>query len=105
MKIAHKLSLISSLLTLTAVPAFANPTISSPGNGASVSSPFTLSADASTCSSQPISSMGYSLDNSSDTTIIHSSSIDAQVSASSGSHTVTSSRGATRARFASRMSP
>jgi hypothetical protein len=88
MKIAHQLSLISSLLALTAVPAFANPTISSPGNGASVTSPFTLSADASTCSSQSVSSMGYSLDSSSDTTIVHSTSIDAQVSASSGSHVV-----------------
>ncbi|HEX3663158.1 MAG TPA: hypothetical protein VHU89_17105 [Acidobacteriaceae bacterium] len=88
MKIAHKLSLFTSLLALSAVPAFANPTISSPGNGADVSSPFTLSADASTCSSQTVSSMGYSLDSSSDTTIVHSTSIDAKVSASSGSHTV-----------------
>ncbi|HEY1809967.1 MAG TPA: hypothetical protein VGG42_15495 [Acidobacteriaceae bacterium] len=88
MKIAHKLSLFSSLLALTAVPAFANPTISSPGNGSDVSSPFTLSADASTCSSQPVSAMGYSLDNSSDTTIIHSTSIDVKVSSGSGSHVV-----------------
>jgi hypothetical protein len=86
LKIAHKLSVISSLLALTAVPAFANPTISSPGNGADVSSPFTLSADASTCSSQPISAMGYSFDNSSDTTISSGTSIDKQVSSSSGTH-------------------
>ena len=88
MKIAHPLFLSCSLLAFSAMPAFANPTISSPGNGADVSSPFTLSADASTCSSQPVSAMGYSLDNSSDTTIIHSTSISAQVSASSGSHVV-----------------
>ncbi|MFZ0632171.1 MAG: hypothetical protein WA399_17050 [Acidobacteriaceae bacterium] len=88
MKLAHQLSIVTSLLALTAVPAFANPTISSPGNGATVSSPFTLSADASTCSSQPVSSMGYSFDSSSDTTIISGTSIDTQVSSSSGSHTL-----------------
>lgn len=88
MKTAHKLSLFTSLLALTAVPAFANPTISSPGNGADVSSPFTLSADASTCSSQPVSSMGYSFDSSSDTTIVSGTSIDTKVSSSSGAHTV-----------------
>jgi hypothetical protein len=88
LKIAHKLSIFTSLLALTAVPAFANPTINSPGNGATVSSPFTLSADASTCSSQPVSSMGYSFDSSSDTTIISGTSIDTKVSSSSGSHTL-----------------
>ena len=88
MNIAHKLSLVTSLLALTAVPAFANPTISSPGSGADVSSPFTLSADSSSCSSQTVTAMGYSLDSSSDTTIVNSTSIDAKVSASSGSHTV-----------------
>jgi hypothetical protein len=89
LKIAHKLSLFTSLLALSALPAFANPTISSPGNGTDVTSPFTLTADASSCSSQPISSMGYSLDNSSDNTILHgATSIDAQVSASSGTHVV-----------------
>lgn len=88
MKIAQKFAFAGSLLALTAVPAFANPTITSPGNGADVSSPFKLSADASTCSSQTVTTMGYSLDSSSDTTMIHSSSIDAQVSSSTGSHTV-----------------
>ena len=88
MKIAHQLSLFPALLALTAAPAFANPTISSPGNGATVSSPFTLSADASTCSSQPVSSMGYSFDSSSDTTIISGTSIDTKVSSSAGTHTL-----------------
>jgi len=88
LKIAHKLSLFTSLLALTAAPAFANPTINSPGNGADVSSPFTLTADSSSCSSQPVTAMGYSLDSSSDTTIVHSTSVSANVSASSGSHTV-----------------
>ena len=63
-------------------------TVSSPGNGASVSSPFSLSATAPTCSSQPVTAMGYSLDNSSDTTIIDGTSMNTQVTASSGAHTL-----------------
>lgn len=79
--------LIAILLLFTA-PTFASVDISSPSNGETVSSPFSLSAYASSCSSQSISSMGYSLD-SSDTTILHgSTSIDTKVSASVGSHTL-----------------
>ncbi len=73
---------------LAAPPAFATVTVASPGNGADVSSPFTLSADASTCSSQAVASMGYSFDNSTDTTIVNSTSINAQVSSATGSHTL-----------------
>lgn len=73
---------------LAASPAFATVTVGSPGNGADVSSPFTLSANASTCSSQPVASMGYSFDNSTDTTIVNSTSINAQVSSGTGSHTL-----------------
>jgi hypothetical protein len=77
------------LFALTAVtPTFATVTVGSPGNGASVSSPFTLSANASTCSSQTVSAMGYSFDNSTDTTIVNSTSIYAQVSSGSGTHTL-----------------
>jgi hypothetical protein len=71
-----------------AAPAFATVTVGSPGNGAGVSSPFTLSASASTCSSQAVSAMGYSFDNSTDTTIVNSTSINAQVSSATGSHTL-----------------
>ncbi len=84
-----KFSLLSVLLLmLTAAPAFAGVSVSSPANGADVSSPFNLSATASACSSQPISAMGYSLDNSSDTTIVNSSSINTSVAAPAGAHTL-----------------
>ncbi|MGA8159429.1 MAG: hypothetical protein WBD32_03410 [Acidobacteriaceae bacterium] len=63
-------------------------TISSPENGSSVSSPFSLVAKASTCSGQAISSLGYSLDDSSDTTLINGTSVDTQVSAAAGAHTL-----------------
>jgi hypothetical protein len=76
------------LCALTAAPVFASVTVGSPGNGAAVSSPFTLSADASTCSSQPVAAMGYSLDNSTDTTIVNGTSVDRQVSSASGAHTL-----------------
>ncbi len=77
--------LIFPALTL---PALAAVSVSSPGNGAYVSSPFTLSADSTTCSSQPVASMGYSLDNSPDTTIVSGTSLQTQISAGTGWHTL-----------------
>jgi len=76
------------LLPALSLPAFAGVTVSSPGNGAYVSSPFTLSADSTTCSGQSVGAMGYSLDNSPDTTIVNGTSVDAQVSAGTGAHTL-----------------
>lgn len=70
------------------VPALAGVTVSSPGSGDTVGSPFSLSASASPCSNQPISAMGYSLDNSTSTTIVHSTYVSAKVSTSTGSHTL-----------------
>lgn len=69
-----------------AVPCFAGVTVNSPANGADVSTSFTLSADAATCSSQNVSAMGYSLDNSADTTIIKNTSVNATVSSGTGAH-------------------
>ena len=83
-----KLSLASSLVLILVSPAFAGVTISSPGNGAEVSSPFQLYADASTCSSQPVNAMGFSLDSSTDTTVVDNNSVNARVSASIGKHTL-----------------
>ncbi|HEY1903840.1 MAG TPA: hypothetical protein VGG56_15515 [Terracidiphilus sp.] len=88
MKINLKLSLASALLMLVTIPARASVTVSNPANGAEISSPFTLSASAGNCSSQTISAMGYSLDSSTDTTIVDNSSVNAQVPASAGAHTL-----------------
>ena len=63
-------------------------TVSTPAKGATVSSPFTLSANASSCSSQAVGTMGYSLDTSSNTTVIDSEKVNVQVSAASGTHTL-----------------
>ena len=88
MNIRSQFFLASIGFASISVSAFATVTVSSPGNGAEVSSPFTLTASAANCSSQAISAMGYSLDASSDTTIVDSGSLNAQVPASSGSHTL-----------------
>jgi len=65
---------------------FANVTVTSPSSGATVVTPFSLVATATPCSSQPIASIGYSLDNSSNTTVVNGASINAQVTAPLGGH-------------------
>ena len=70
------------------LPAFAGVAVSSPGNGATVSAPFTVSATASQCSSQNIASMAYSVDSGSDQNIVYTGSLNTSVSASAGNHTV-----------------
>lgn len=82
------ISCFTLALLVCAVPAFANVTIYSPASGWEVVSPFNLAATASECSSQPITAMGYSLDNSGNTTIIYSASINTKVAAYSGAHTL-----------------
>jgi hypothetical protein len=75
------------LVSIAAAPAFASVSISSPSSGEHVTSPFTLSATSSSCSSQSVGTMGYSIDNG-DTTMVKSTSFDEQVGASVGTHTV-----------------
>ncbi len=76
-------------LALFAVPAFAGVTVHSPQKSETVNSPFVLDADATTCSNQAVRTMGYSIDNSSDTTLFKgSTTIDTNVSAKLGSHTL-----------------
>lgn len=75
------------LVFFSTASAFAGVNISSPSSGEHVSSPFTLSATSTSCSSQTVGTMGYSID-SGDTTLIHNTSFDEQVSAPLGTHTV-----------------
>jgi hypothetical protein len=88
MNIVRLISISSSLIATLAIPAFAGVTVNSPSNNEGVASPFKLSADAASCSSQAVSVMGYSLDNSSDTTLVVGSSIETSVLSSAGAHTV-----------------
>ncbi len=69
-----------------AVPAVANVTIYSPGANAKVVSPFWLYAVATPCSNQPVAAMGYSYDDSPNTTIMYSPSISATINSATGAH-------------------
>lgn len=59
-------------------------TVTTPANGAQVTSPFTLTASSSTCGSVKTNSMGYSIDSGS--AIIEPASFSASVTAPVGSH-------------------
>ena len=75
-----------------AMPAASTPvtnvSLSSPANGATVTSPFSLVAGGTLCSSQPIAAFGYSLDNSANTTFVTGQSVSAHVTSAAGSHTL-----------------
>src|ERR1700678_3866799 len=81
-----KIYLISSLAVSVAVPGFASVTVNSPINATEVTSPFTVSANAATFSNQNVGYMGFSLDNSSDTTFVKGTSVDASVASPTGTH-------------------
>ncbi|HEY3703563.1 MAG TPA: hypothetical protein VGL22_00780 [Terracidiphilus sp.] len=80
-----KVILLFSLLGF-ALPAFANVTVTTPLSGSTVVSPFTLLASAGACPSQRVVSMGYSLDDSLQTTIVWGTSVAAQVTSPLGHH-------------------
>ena len=88
MKLSSKLVIALILFFSIIVPSYAGVVVNAPGNGSAVNSTFSLSAYASSCSSQQVSAMGYSLDSSTYTTIFKASSISTTVSAASGGHTL-----------------
>lgn len=63
-------------------------TVNAPTNGAAVGSPFNLSATATTCSNQQVTSIGYSLDNAVNTSAVNGASVNAAVTAPAGTHTL-----------------
>ncbi len=91
--------LLVFLLAATAAPAFAGIAVTSPANNTQVPSPFNLSANASKCSSQSVTSMGYALDSSANPTMVTGNSLNVAVAAPTGAHTLQilalGSRGAT----------
>ena len=68
------------------VPPVTNVVVSAPSKNASLQSPFTLNAAGSLCESQKIAALGYSLDGSSQTSIVDAQTMSAQVTASTGTH-------------------
>lgn len=73
---------------MSTAPALAGVIVYSPGNSANVNSPFNLSAWANWCGNQSVVSTGYSLDNSTSTTIINNQTLNTSVSAPAGGHTL-----------------
>jgi hypothetical protein len=88
MNVLKKLSFIFTVWGLCSLPAWAQVIVNYPANGAVVASQFSLSASDSTCSGQPVSAMGFSLDSSGNNTFVYSTSIYSSVTASAGAHTL-----------------
>jgi hypothetical protein len=70
-------------ITVLAAPV-SDISVATPSSGATVTSPFTLTASTKTCASKPAVSMGYSID--SGTAVIEPTAFSASVSASAGAH-------------------
>ncbi|MBV8673582.1 MAG: hypothetical protein JOZ33_09130, partial [Acidobacteriaceae bacterium] len=88
MKTMRILSTAVMLVVCASVPALAGVKVNSPNNETEVSSPFTLSANAATCSSESVSAMGYSFDSSSNTAVVYTQSIEGTVAGPAGPHTL-----------------
>jgi hypothetical protein len=88
MRLATNYSPIFLLLALAAGPAVSQSVISSPTNGEAVWTPFTLATSASTCSSEPVNYVGYSLDNSTTTQTFAGQTMNGPVNAPYGWHIV-----------------
>jgi hypothetical protein len=69
-------------------PVVTNLAVSKPANDASVTTPFSLVATDTECQSKPVVAMGYSIDTSSNTTIVNGTSINASVASPTGTHTL-----------------
>jgi hypothetical protein len=76
------------MMSIMPIVAFAQTIVTSPANRAQVSSPFNLNMSASACSSQAVTGVGYSLDNSTSTTTFAAQSINGPVSSPNGWHTL-----------------
>jgi hypothetical protein len=74
-------------ITVCAAPAASNIVVASPANGAKVTSPFSLVARTTLCSSAPALSMGYTIDGG--TTVAEPPSFSATLSPHLGTHVLT----------------
>jgi hypothetical protein len=67
---------------------FTNVIVSRPGANAGLVSPFTLIASGTQCESQPIAAMGFSIDDSSATSVVYAAAVNALVTSATGVHTL-----------------
>jgi hypothetical protein len=68
--------------------SFTDLIVSQPSPGAELVSPFALSASETMCQSQSIAAMGYSIDDSSNTTFVYGSALNMQAISPTGVHTI-----------------
>jgi hypothetical protein len=71
-----------------AAALFTDLTVSHPSQSAKLVSPFALSASATKCQSQSIAAMGYSIDDSSNTTAVYGAALNMQAISPIGAHTI-----------------
>jgi len=77
------------MVSSSAAPAlFTDLTVTQPSAGSKLVSPFALSATETQCQSQPVSAMGYSIDDSSNTTIVYGAALNIQAVSPTGPHTI-----------------
>lgn len=76
------------MVATAAIPGLSQTVVTSPTNGQQVWSPFNLTMNASTCSSQPVTHVGFSLDNSTYTAVFAGQTMNGPVDAPNGWHTV-----------------
>jgi len=69
-----------------AAPLFTDVAVSQPAANAELVSPFTLIAGGTQCESQPIAAMGFSIDNSSATSVVYGAAVNAPVTSTTGAH-------------------
>ena len=67
---------------------FTDLTVSQPSSGAKLVSPFALNASETSCQSQSIAAMGYSIDDSSNTIFVFGAALNVQAVAPIGAHTL-----------------
>lgn len=65
---------------------FTDVSVAQPAAGAKLVSPFAVAASGTQCNSQAIAAFGYSIDDSSATTVVYGTAVNAQVSSATGAH-------------------
>ena len=88
MRILRICSLALFIPVIASVPALAGVIVYSPGNGASVGSPFTVSAFANWCGTQWVTAIGFSEDNSTYTATVKGQTLNTWASSAGGWHTL-----------------
>lgn len=88
MQILRKSCFAFALIAISALPSLADPTVSTPADGASVPTSFQLNAAADTCNGIPVISMGYSIDSLPNAAVVSGTALTTTVSATPGNHTL-----------------